>query len=107
MAGDGAESNRKLEVWGRNLIVPESGNGIAKFTFAELCGNPLSAADYIAITNEFGTIFVEDIPLMNLNSKDRARRFITFIDGKLCNRFCDVGRLICFSLKACYEGKVA
>lgn len=81
MAGGDIELDRRLSVWGRDLIVPASGNGAARFSFDELCGNPLSAADYIEVTKSFGTIFVEDIPLMNMNSKDKARRFITFIDG--------------------------
>ena len=41
----------------------------------------MSAADYIEITKNFGTIFVVDVPKMGLGQKDMARRFITFIDG--------------------------
>jgi len=81
MTGSDIELDRRLKVWGRDLLIPASGNGVARFPFEELCGNALSAADYLEITKEFGTIFVEDIPLMNLNSKDKARRFITFIDA--------------------------
>jgi protein AFG1 len=79
--GSDLELDRKLHVWGRHLLIPESGNGVARFSFDELCGAPLSAADYIEVTKEFGTIFVQDIPLLTLDSKDKARRFITFIDG--------------------------
>ena len=81
MTGGDIELDRRLKVWGRDLLIPASGNGVARFTFEEFCGNALSAADYLEVTKEFGTIFIEDIPLMNLNSKDKARRFITFIDG--------------------------
>ncbi|KAF7792864.1 hypothetical protein EIP86_003965 [Pleurotus ostreatoroseus] len=79
--------NRKLETWGRTLLIPESTSRVAKFRFDDLCGRPLSAADYIEITKTFGTIFVLDVPKMGLNQKDLARRFITFVD-------------------ACYESKV-
>lgn len=41
----------------------------------------MSAADYLEITKNFGTIFVMDVPKMGLSQKDMARRFITFIDG--------------------------
>ncbi|CAL1700466.1 unnamed protein product [Somion occarium] len=73
--------NRKLETWGRTILVPESTSQVAKFRFHDLCGKPLSAADYLEITKTFGTIFVLDVPKMGLGEKDLARRFITFIDA--------------------------
>lgn len=73
--------HRTIESWGRKLVVPESTSSIAKFDFEDLCGQPLSAADYIEFTNKFSTIFVLNIPKMDLNQKDLARRFITFIDA--------------------------
>lgn len=62
--------NRKLTTWGRTLLVPESTSRIAKFNFQDLCGKPLSAADYLEVTKTFGTLFLLDIPKMDLNSKD-------------------------------------
>ncbi|KAJ3516281.1 hypothetical protein NLJ89_g1221 [Agrocybe chaxingu] len=73
--------NRKLTIWGRTLLVPESTSTIAKFNFKDLCGRPLSAADYIEVTKNFGTIFLLNVPKMGLDKKDLARRFITFIDA--------------------------
>ncbi|KAF9481862.1 AFG1-like ATPase [Pholiota conissans] len=73
--------NRKLNSWGRTLLIPESTSTIAKFDFADLCGQPLSAADYIELTKNFGTFFVLNIPKMGMDKKDLARRFITFIDA--------------------------
>ena len=69
-AADPVIRNRKLETWGRALLVPESTSKVAKFRFDDLCGKPLSAADYIEITNTFGTIFVTDVPRMGLSQKD-------------------------------------
>ncbi|KAJ7068592.1 AFG1-like ATPase [Mycena amicta] len=73
--------NRKLHVWGRSVVVPVSTSSVAKFTFQELCGNPLSAADYLEITRMFGTIFLLDVWKIDVDRKDLARRFITFIDA--------------------------
>lgn len=73
--------NRALEVWGRTLKVPRSTSQIARFQFGDLCGKPLSAADYLEITKTFATIFVADVPQLGLNTKDQARRFILFIDA--------------------------
>jgi protein AFG1 len=61
--------------------VPRSAGHVAQFTFAELCGRPLGAADYLEITQRFRTLFVTDVPRMGLSEKDKARRFITFIDA--------------------------
>ena len=74
--------DRKLPLWGRQLRIPESSGSVAKFTFDDLCGKPLSAADYLEVTREFGTVFVEGVPRMGLSERDMARRFITFIDGQ-------------------------
>ena len=65
--------NRKLETWGRVLLVPESTSAVAKFNFMDLCGKPLSAADYLEITKNFGTIFLLDVPKMGLDKKDLVR----------------------------------
>lgn len=73
--------NRPLSIWGRTLHVPESTQHVAKFRFEELCGQPLSAADYLEVTKAFHTVFLLDVPKMGLDSKDKARRFITFIDA--------------------------
>lgn len=64
--------NRQLTIWGRKLSVPESTSKVAKFQFDDLCGKPLSAADYLEVTKTFGTLFVLDVPKMGLDSKDRV-----------------------------------
>lgn len=84
---DPVVQGRQLTIWGRKITIPESTSSVARFSFEELCGRPLSSADYIEITRTFDTIFVEEVARMGLSEKDMARRFITFID-------------------ACYESKV-
>ena len=51
---------------------------IAKFNFEDLCGQPLSAADYIEITKNFGTVFVLNIPKMGMDKKDLVRFYPAF-----------------------------
>ena len=71
-----------LPVYGRNVIIPvASVHGVARFNFDELCRNPLGPPDYITICNYFHTIFVEDIPQLNISQKNEARRFLSFIDA--------------------------
>lgn len=73
--------NRPITTWGRTLYVPLSTSKIARFSFEEICGRPLSAADYLEVTKQFGTLFITDVPKMGMQQKDMARRFITFIDA--------------------------
>ena len=53
-------------------MVPESTREVAKFKFDDLCGKPLSAADYIEVTKTFGTVFLLDVPKMGLDLKDKV-----------------------------------
>lgn len=64
---------RRLETWGRALIVPESTSKVAKFDFMDLCGKPYSAADYLEITRQFGVVFLLNVPKMGLGQKDLVR----------------------------------
>ncbi|CDZ98687.1 Predicted ATPase [Phaffia rhodozyma] len=73
--------DRKIDVWGRKLVVKESSEKVAWFRFKDLCGKNLGAADYLEVTKQFGTIFLGGVEKMNLDTKDKARRFITFIDA--------------------------
>ncbi|KAA1473449.1 AFG1-like ATPase [Dentipellis sp. KUC8613] len=78
---DPVVEGRTLSIWGRDLVVPKSTREVAMFGFDDLCSRPLSAADYIEVTTQFGTVFVTDVKKMGLGDKDKARRFITFIDA--------------------------
>ncbi|CAA6666388.1 unnamed protein product [Spirodela intermedia] len=78
-------------MFGRRIEIPESCEGIARFSFDYLCGRPVGAADYIAIARRYHTVFIADIPVMSMRIRDKARRFITLID-ELYNHHC---RLVC------------
>jgi cell division protein ZapE len=65
---------------GRTLHVPRSAMGVARFTFHELCEQPLAAADYLRIAHEYHTIILEGIPVMTFQQRDAAKRFIILID---------------------------
>ncbi|KAH9306553.1 hypothetical protein KI387_010957, partial [Taxus chinensis] len=78
-------------LFGRVFEIVESCNGLARFTFDQLCARPVGAADYIAIAQNYHTVFIADIPTMSMRISDKARRFITLVD-ELYNHHC---RLIC------------
>lgn len=76
----GGEEARDLRVKGRLVHVPRAAGRRARFTFAELCDQPLGAADYRAIARHFDLLMVTGIPRLAAGERNRAKRFITLID---------------------------
>ncbi|KAI1007432.1 hypothetical protein K3495_g795 [Podosphaera aphanis] len=68
-------------IWGREISVPKVSGRAAMFTFDQLIGRPLSAADYIELARSYDAFIVTDIPAMTYRERDLARRFITFTDA--------------------------
>ena len=80
LVGEADTTEEILLVDGRKVLVPRVNQGIAWFTFKELCTKPLGAADYIAVARRFHTLLISDIPIMSLEHRNEARRFATLID---------------------------
>jgi cell division protein ZapE len=78
----GAFSGEKLDipVKGRVIHIPQAAMGVARFTFHELCEQPLGASDYLRIAREFHTILLDHIPRMAFETRNPAKRFIILID---------------------------
>ena len=75
-------------VWGRTIKVPRASGKAAQFTFNQLIGTATGAADYLELVRHYDAFIVTDVPGMNLNQRDLARRFITFIDAVYESRVC-------------------
>jgi cell division protein ZapE len=69
-----------LEVKGHPVKVPLQAQGVARFTFAELCIEPLGASDYIALGQRFHTFIIDGVPVMDFDRRNHAKRFIALID---------------------------
>ena len=69
-----------LRTRGRDIRVPQSADGIARFAFADLCEAPLAANDYLQIARAYHTILVDDIPVIADERRDVARRLILLVD---------------------------
>ena len=65
---------------GRVIRVPEAAKGVARFSFRQLCEQPLGASDYLRIAREFHTLIVGQIPVMDYPQRNEAKRFIALID---------------------------
>ncbi len=74
------EAERDLTVKGRVLRVPRATMGAARFSFHDLCAQPLAAADYLKIAHEFHTIVLDRIPVMDYGRRNEVKRFIILID---------------------------
>lgn len=74
--------NEALTVWGRELVVPVSCKpNVAQFTFDQLCGQNLSAGDYLTLASTYRSFIITDIPYLSTDARDKVRRFITFLDA--------------------------
>ena len=93
----------KLIVAGRKIVVPSSAGGIAKFDFKDLCEEPLAASDYIEIADKYKGLIIYNIPILDKQKNNEARRFIWLVDA-LYDRGCF---LMCTSqteIKKIYQG---
>ncbi|MBH5369282.1 cell division protein ZapE [Bradyrhizobium glycinis] len=80
MTGGAKCRSRDISIKGRILHVPCSAHGVARFSFADLCEQPLGASDYLRLAHDYHTILVDHIPVMDLSQRNAAKRFITLID---------------------------
>jgi cell division protein ZapE len=70
----------ELVVKGHIVRVPKAAMGVARFAFADLCSQPLAAADFLKIAHEFHTIIIDNIPVMDFTRRNEAKRFIILVD---------------------------
>ncbi|MBL0374082.1 AFG1 family ATPase [Rhizobium sp. KVB221] len=66
---------------GRTIHVPLAAHGAARFTFADLCEQPLAATDYLAIAERYHTVFVEHVPVLAVEKRNETKRFINLVDA--------------------------
>jgi cell division protein ZapE len=75
---DGAPTELPLK--GRSVHVPRAFMGVARFSFHDLCEEPLAAADYLRIAREYHTVILDCVPAMTYDNRNAAKRFIILID---------------------------
>ncbi|GGW75499.1 hypothetical protein GCM10007391_04740 [Alteromonas halophila] len=77
----GTEAEVIQVLFGRSVQVSRLNDRCAWFDFAELCYQPLGAADYISLCDRFPVIIIERVPQLDANHLNEARRFVTLIDA--------------------------
>jgi cell division protein ZapE len=80
MTGHAPCKPRDISIKGRILHVPCSANGVARFSFPDICEKPLAASDYLRLAHDYHTILIDRIPVMDYTERNAAKRFIALID---------------------------
>src|SRR5882757_648834 len=80
MTGHAPCKPRDISIKGRILHVPCSANGVARFSFPDICEKPLAASDYLRLAHDYHTILIDRIPVMDYAERNAAKRFVALID---------------------------
>ncbi|WP_420861550.1 cell division protein ZapE [Algirhabdus cladophorae] len=70
-----------LKVQGRDVVLPQFHNSVARAEFGDLCGKPLGPADYLAIAQTCKVLMLENIPTLGRHNFNEAKRFVTLVDA--------------------------
>jgi len=71
---------KKITTKGRDFIIDDFYDGIARFKFNDLCKKNIGAEDYINIAKVSDHIFIEEVPIFKEENSNQQLRFITLID---------------------------
>ncbi|ODV58284.1 uncharacterized protein ASCRUDRAFT_77984 [Ascoidea rubescens DSM 1968] len=71
----------QIKVYGRNILIPWQYNGVAKFDFDYICKGLFGPGDYITLASNYHTFIIDNVPIMTLQVKNEAKRFITLLDA--------------------------
>ena len=77
-----------MTVLGRKWSVPAAADGVARFSFAELCGSAFGPADYLALATHYHTLLLDEIPTLSPANRDSAKRFVTLVDALYEHKVC-------------------
>jgi len=72
--------NKTLVILNREIKTVACSEEIVWFNFDVICTSPRAAQDYIKLAQQFNTVIISNIPIMDEYSDDKARRFIYLID---------------------------
>lgn len=72
--------DRVLTIHKRPIRTVMRADEIAWFEFDALCDAPRATPDYIELAGDYHTIILSNVPVMDENMDDKARRFVYLID---------------------------
>jgi len=77
--GEGAPLTLKRK--GRDVVIPQAANGVARASFDDLCKQPLGPGDFLALAQAVRVLILDRIPLLSRTQNNEAKRFVTLIDA--------------------------
>ena len=80
LTGNAKLCAEELSVKGRTIHVAAAAKGVVRFTFAQLCGQPMGAEDYLSIARAYHTVFLEDVPKLGSDRRNEAKRLMILVD---------------------------
>ncbi|MDD9894099.1 MAG: AFG1/ZapE family ATPase, partial [Gammaproteobacteria bacterium] len=75
-----AKTDFNITINARPLRCQRLAEDVGWCTWGELCDGPRSQNDYIELARQFHTVILSDVPVMNWEMENQARRFINLID---------------------------
>lgn len=69
-----------VEIEGRYIPTLREADGIVWFNFRAICDGPRGTADYIEVARCYHTVLISNVPAMNWQMENQARRFINLVD---------------------------
>jgi cell division protein ZapE len=80
IAPDKGNENQEIEILGRDIPTRKRADAIAWFEFAAVCDGPRSQDDYIELARTFQTVLLSNVPQLDGEKEDQARRFVALVD---------------------------
>jgi cell division protein ZapE len=69
-----------VEIEGRYIPTLREADGIVWFNFRAICDGPRGTADYIEIARCYHTVLISNVPTMDWQMENQARRFVNLVD---------------------------
>lgn len=76
----GLEKGGVVEINGRNLVCHQTCEDVVWFEFDALCDGPRSQLDYIELAKLYHSVIVSNVPVLDVEKEEQARRFINLVD---------------------------
>lgn len=69
-----------VELAGRPVPCVRQAGDVIWFTFTALCDGPRGQADYIELACSYGTVLLQDVPVLGGDQDNAARRLVSLVD---------------------------
>ena len=80
LASDAGNRGQAIDILGRNISTQRRADGVIWFDFGDLCDGPRSQDDYIEVARCFQAVILSDVPVLDRQKENQARRFISLVD---------------------------